>query len=131
MSGGVDSSVVLRLLANLVSPLLSHQTNTDDKPLNLHVVFMRNWDPLLSEQPKDDSEPLNLNYASSSTGQGHQCEWERDWADVQATTDHLRIPRERVRMVDFTKEYWSRVFEPAVGIWEGGGTPNPDVDCNR
>jgi tRNA U34 2-thiouridine synthase MnmA/TrmU len=33
--------------------------------------------------------------------------------------------------VDFTKEYWTRVFEPAVGIWEGGGTPNPDVDCNR
>lgn len=96
---------------------------------------MRNWDPLLSEQQNPD-DTLDLSYASSSTstsgnGHGHQCEWERDWADVQATTKHLRIPDERVRMVDFTKEYWTRVFEPAVGVWEGGGTPNPDVDCNR
>lgn len=90
---------------------------------------MRNWDPLLSEQQTSGQE-LDLNYASSSNS-GHQCEWERDWADVRATTRHLRIPEDRVRMVDFTKEYWTRVFEPAVGVWEGGGTPNPDVDCNR
>ena len=90
---------------------------------------MRNWDPLLSEQQTSGQE-LDLNYASSSNN-GHQCEWERDWADVRATTRHLRIPEDRVRMVDFTKEYWTRVFEPAVGVWEGGGTPNPDVDCNR
>jgi tRNA U34 2-thiouridine synthase MnmA/TrmU len=92
---------------------------------------MRNWDSLLSEQAINDNT-LDLSYApSSSSKNGHQCEWERDWADVQATTKHLRIPEERVRMVDFTKEYWTRVFEPAVGVWEGGGTPNPDVDCNR
>jgi hypothetical protein len=108
------------------------------QPLNLHVIFMRNWDPLLSESeeesPISSSETFDLNYAStskSSQGQGHQCEWERDWADVQRTTDYLRIPRERVRLIDFTKEYWTRVFEPAVGVWEDGGTPNPDVDCNR
>lgn len=33
-------------------------------------------------------------------------------------------------MVDFSKDYWMRVFEPCVGVWENGGTPNPDVMCN-
>ena len=92
---------------------------------------MRNWDPLLSEQ-QESKETLDLSYSSTSSSKGdHQCEWERDWADVQATTKHLRISEDKVKMVDFTQEYWTRVFEPAVGIWEEGGTPNPDVDCNR
>lgn len=105
---------------------------------------MRNWDPLLSENQDQDqdqdqaSPPFDLNYRSSSSsssrGAGsvtHQCEWERDWEDVRLTTNHLGIPPSEVRLVDFTKEYWTKVFEPAIGVWEGGGTPNPDIDCNR
>jgi tRNA-specific 2-thiouridylase len=102
---------------------------------------MRNWDPLLSENQDNDkgaggSASFDLNYksasgSSSSTSGTHQCEWERDWEDVRRTTDHLSIPRSEVRLVDFTQEYWSKVFEPAIGVWEGGGTPNPDIDCNR
>jgi len=91
---------------------------------------MRNWDPLLSESPSDDPPTLDLSYAPSPSGK-HQCEWERDWEDVKRVTDHVGIPADQVRLVDFTKEYWSRVFEPAITVWEGGGTPNPDIDCNR
>jgi tRNA U34 2-thiouridine synthase MnmA/TrmU len=144
MSGGVDSSVVLRLLSDLVS----EQTSTDQlkptarfrltiQPVKLHVTFMRNWDPLLSENQDVDQDQAAFDFkyklgsASSSGGVTHQCEWERDWEDVCRTTDHIGLSRDNVRLVDFTKEYWSKVFEPAIGVWEGGGTPNPDIDCNR
>lgn len=33
--------------------------------------------------------------------------------------------------VDLSKEYWNRVFEPALRMWEYGATPNPDVWCNK
>lgn len=154
MSGGVDSSVTLRILKEMVSSTfdrykaLSWRDHdlTDRKPVHLHAFFMRNWDPQLSEE-QSESEPSgrisNLVYrtptasgTSTGTGSGKDdrrsmCEWERDWSDVQRVCEHVGIPKERVKMYDFTKEYWSRVFEPAVAVWEAGGTPNPDVACNR
>lgn len=100
--------------------------------MQLHVVFMRNWDPLLSESeaPNSASPSLDLLYASQGSGK-HQCEWERDWDDVRRVSAHVGIGDDKVRLVDFTKEYWTKVFEPAIGVWQGGATPNPDVDCNR
>lgn len=35
------------------------------------------------------------------------------------------------RKVDLTKEYWNDVFQPSLKVWETGGTPNPDVWCNK
>ncbi|KIY70418.1 hypothetical protein CYLTODRAFT_419774 [Cylindrobasidium torrendii FP15055 ss-10] len=99
MSGGVDSSVVARLLAN--------------EDYDLSAVFMRNWDT------RDE-------LATDSNGTG--CEWEKDWKDVQAVCKLLDIP---CQMIDLTKQYWNRVFEPALRVWESGQTPNPDVWCNR
>lgn len=34
-------------------------------------------------------------------------------------------------MIDLSREYWHRVFEPSLKAWELGVTPNPDVWCNR
>lgn len=59
------------------------------------------------------------------------CQWEKDFRDVQAVAKHCGIPDDKVQLVDLSKEYWNRVFEPSVRIWEEGGTPNPDVMCNR
>ncbi|KAF7327940.1 tRNA-specific 2-thiouridylase MnmA [Mycena kentingensis (nom. inval.)] len=78
---------------------------------DLSAVFMRNWDT------RDE-------YGSSDKG----CEWERDWEDVQKVCKAYAIPCE---MIDLSKEYWMRVFEPALRDWEYGVTPNPDVWCNR
>lgn len=36
-----------------------------------------------------------------------------------------------IHFVDFTRQYWTDVFEPALEQWEAGQTPNPDVSCNR
>jgi tRNA-specific 2-thiouridylase len=89
---------------------------------------MRNWDT------RDEN--------GSDTG----CEWERDWEDVQQVCKKLRIPcnmvcRQRYSckpsltglalQVDFSREYWNKVFEPALEVWQEGRTPNPDVSCNR
>ncbi|KAJ7476089.1 tRNA-specific 2-thiouridylase [Mycena latifolia] len=76
----------------------------------LSAVFMRNWDT------RDEH--------AADTG----CEWERDWEDVQLVCRAFGIP---CQMIDLSKEYWNRVFEPALRDWEHGVTPNPDVWCNR
>jgi tRNA U34 2-thiouridine synthase MnmA/TrmU len=140
MSGGVDSSVALKILMDYVS---ARPDNGIDirlyQPIHVHVLFMRNWDPELSESDppssKSATSPGLADLAYSSEGMGSQgksaCSWERDWEDVQRVCKHLGVQDSRVKMVDFSKEYWTRVFEPCVGIWEGGGTPNPDVMCNR
>ncbi|KAK7467238.1 hypothetical protein VKT23_004295 [Stygiomarasmius scandens] len=96
MSGGVDSSVAARLLA--------------DQDYDLSAIFMRNWDT------RDES------------GTDKGCEWEKDWQDVQRVCKSLDIP---CKMIDLSRQYWNRIFEPALRIWEFGQTPNPDVWCNR
>lgn len=71
---------------------------------------MRNWDT------RDEH--------SSDVG----CEWKKDWEDVQLVCKQLSIP---CKLVDLSKQYWNRVFEPSLRAWESGETPNPDVWCNR
>ncbi len=59
MSGGVDSSVTLALLADNTAHGLD---------LDISAVFMRNWSPVMSEE----NHPVDTD-----------CEWERDWQDVK------------------------------------------------
>ncbi|KAH8818954.1 5-methylaminomethyl-2-thiouridylate-methyltransferase [Flagelloscypha sp. PMI_526] len=73
-------------------------------------VFMRNWDS------RDE-------HGTDSDGKG--CERERDWNDVQKVSRHIGIPCE---MVDLSREYWTRVFDPSLQAWQRGLTPNPDVE---
>ena len=42
--------------------------------------------------------------------------------------DHLDIP---LRSVNFSNEYWNRVFQHFINEYTNGRTPNPDVLCNR
>lgn len=70
-------------------------------------LFMRNWD--------DPDDP------------GH-CPAQRDLEAAEAACARLGIP---LRRVDFTAEYWHRVFEHFLAEYAAGRTPNPDVLCNR
>ena len=98
---------------------------------------MRNWDAQLSEM--SDDEPTQTSYAYSKGGPSGRsnkpnmspCGWEKDWESVQEVCAHVGIPSRKVKLVDLSREYWARVFEPALNVWESGGTPNPDVACNR
>lgn len=85
---------------------------------DLSAVYMRNWSTL------DESGSMQ-----PGSGGAAGCAWQQEWNDVQRVCTHLGgIP---VRLVDLSREYWLHVFEPAVGQWADGQTPNPDVECNR
>ncbi|KAJ3068491.1 hypothetical protein HDU98_008352 [Podochytrium sp. JEL0797] len=74
--------------------------------LDIHGVFMHNWDT-----------------------EGQMCPTAaRDFKDALTTCNKLDIP---LSTVDFTKEYWTRVFQPMLNSLAAGDTPNPDIGCNR
>lgn len=82
MSGGVDSSLTAKLLADQVNarncPSKHIKANVIYQDFDLTGVFMRNWDT------RDES------------GTDKGCEWEKDWEDVQRVCRHLDIPCEMV-----------------------------------
>lgn len=135
--GHVGRSGLCRSLAYTVRDgqwSLSLEFRAKAQPVDINVIFMRNWDSTLSEN-NDDAQPTSYAYSSypssSKTQPQSPCGWQRDWEMVQKVCAHVGIPEHRIRLVDLSKEYWTRVFEPALSVWENGGTPNPDVACNR
>lgn len=70
-------------------------------------LFMKNWE-------QDDTDGY--------------CAAAEDLADAQAVCNQLRIP---LHSVNFSKEYWDRVFAHFLNEYEQGRTPNPDVLCNK
>ena len=67
-------------------------------------LFMKNWE--------DDSE---------------YCASEQDYKDALQVCDRLNIP---LRSVNFSKQYWDRVFKNFLSEYKNGRTPNPDILCN-
>jgi tRNA-specific 2-thiouridylase len=70
-------------------------------------VFMKNWE-------EDDT--------------AEYCTAEEDLKMARAVCERLAIP---LRTVNFSAEYWDRVFEHFLTEYRAGRTPNPDVLCNR
>lgn len=56
------------------------------------------------------------------------CRAEQDLLDAKVMAEQLNIP---LIVVNFSKEYWHRVFERCLDEFAEGYTPNPDVWCNR
>ena len=82
MSGGVDSSVAAKLLAEKVRHVDNPFTcfcSQLFKDYDLSAIFMRNWDT------RDES------------GTDVGCDWEKDWEDVQRVCGKLDIPCQMVR----------------------------------
>ncbi len=71
------------------------------------AVFMKNWE-------EDDSEEY--------------CSAEEDLAIATEVCTILDIP---LRTVNFSSEYWDRVFQYFLQEYKAGRTPNPDVMCNK
>ncbi len=72
---------------------------------NVIGLFMKNW------EDDDDDE----------------CGAAEDLADAQAVCEVLDIP---LKTVNFSFEYWERVFTGFLKDLERGKTPNPDIICN-
>jgi len=70
-------------------------------------VFMKNWE-------EDDTQ--------------EHCTAEEDLKMARAVCERLDIP---LKTVNFSAEYWDRVFEYFLAEYRAGRTPNPDVLCNR
>ena len=73
----------------------------------VEALFMKNWD-------EDDSP----DYCSAAV----------DLEDATAICARLQIP---LHTINFSAEYWDRVFEYFLAEYAAGRTPNPDVLCNR
>jgi tRNA-specific 2-thiouridylase len=69
-------------------------------------VFMKNW------EGDDDAH----------------CPAAQDLADAQSVCDKLGIP---LQLVNFSNEYWERVFSFFLDEYRAGRTPNPDILCNK
>jgi len=70
-------------------------------------LFMKNWE-------EDDT--------------AEQCTAEEDLADARAVCERLNI---QLHTVNFSAEYWDRVFAYFLQEYGAGRTPNPDVLCNK
>ncbi|MGD8526413.1 MAG: tRNA 2-thiouridine(34) synthase MnmA [Thioalkalispiraceae bacterium] len=70
-------------------------------------VFMKNWEG-------DDTET--------------HCAAEDDLADAKAVCEELGIS---LQGVNFSDQYWDRVFEYFLQEYKAGRTPNPDILCNK
>ncbi|KAG2141510.1 tRNA-specific 2-thiouridylase [Suillus cothurnatus] len=60
----------------------------------------------------------------------------KDWEDVRRVCRVLELPFKSIisllqKVLNLSREYWTRVFEPPLKFWESGITPNPDVWCNK
>lgn len=68
-------------------------------------VFMKNWE-----------------------GDDEHCPAEADLADAELICEKLGIP---LQLVNFSNEYWERVFRFFLEEYRAGRTPNPDILCNK
>lgn len=74
---------------------------------SVHGLFMKNWEG-------DDEEGY--------------CAAEEDLSDAQKVCDTLEV---ELQGVNFSDQYWDRVFEYFLQEYAAGRTPNPDILCNK
>ena len=80
---------------------------------------------LLKEEGHDVTGVFMNNWAEPDDG---FCRAEQDFNDVKRICGALNIP---YYSVNFSKEYYGRVFRHFLDEYAAGRTPNPDVLCNR
>lgn len=73
----------------------------------VHGLFMKNWEG-------DDTDDY--------------CAAEDDLRDAQKVCDVLGVD---LKGVNFSDQYWDRVFEYFLQEYAAGRTPNPDILCNK
>ncbi|MCR5232050.1 MAG: tRNA 2-thiouridine(34) synthase MnmA [Acholeplasmatales bacterium] len=103
LSGGVDSSVALKLLK--------------DEGYDVEAMFMRNWD-----------SATNNDFLGNPDVDSDVCPQEKDYQDAKHVADEVGCVLHRV---DFIEEYWNTVFSYFLNEYKSGRTPNPDIMCNK
>ncbi|WWP02603.1 MAG: tRNA 2-thiouridine(34) synthase MnmA [Candidatus Dasytiphilus stammeri] len=73
----------------------------------VEAVFMKNWE-------EDDNEIY--------------CQSKKDLLDAEQVCNKLGII---LHKVNFSAEYWEKVFQYFLSEYKSGRTPNPDIICNK
>lgn len=81
---------------------------------------------LLKEQDYDVEGLFMKNWEEDDTAD--YCPAAQDLADAQAVCNQLDIP---LHAVNFSAQYWDKVFNHFLSEYSKGRTPNPDVLCNK
>ncbi|BCO30559.1 tRNA-specific 2-thiouridylase MnmA [Thiohalobacter sp. COW1] len=105
MTRPVDTRVIVGLSGGVDSAVAALRLL--EQGFQVEGLFMKNWD-------EDDAD-------------GH-CPAAEDLADAEAVAERLGM---KLHKVNFSAEYWDRVFEYFLAEYRAGRTPNPDVLCNR
>ena len=103
LSGGVDSSVALKLLK--------------DEGYDVEAMFMRNWD-----------SATNNDILGNPDIDDDVCPQEKDYQDALKVANELNV---KLNRIDFIEEYWNTVFHYFLDEYKKNRTPNPDVMCNK
>lgn len=115
LSGGVDSSVAALLLQK--------------QGYNVEAVFMKNWEEDITESNETNIiSTADHNSVPNVNTSAHTCSAAQDFLDARAVAVKLNIP---LHVVNFSHEYWHRVFQYMLDEYAQGRTPNPDVMCNK
>ncbi len=102
LSGGVDSSVALRLLK--------------EQGHELKAFYLKVW---LEE------ETFGIDASSESVA---ACPWKDDVAYCEKVCEQLGVPFE---VMSVQRDYYDRIVSYVVSEIKAGRTPNPDVLCNN
>ncbi|MDH5784268.1 MAG: tRNA 2-thiouridine(34) synthase MnmA [Chromatiales bacterium] len=78
-----------------------------ERGYQVEALFMKNW------EEDDDAD-----YCAAAV----------DLEDAQSVADSLGVA---LHKVNFSADYWDRVFEHFLAEYGAGRTPNPDILCNR
>ena len=97
--------VVIGMSGGVDSSVAAHLLQ-QDSAVDLSAVFMQNW-----EEDEDD-----------------YCTAVEDFRDASGVCTQLGIP---LASVNFSAEYWQRVFADFLDEYNAGRTPNPDILCNK
>ena len=101
LSGGVDSAVAGALLRRC--------------GVQLRPLFVRSW---------DEAEERDL--------AGRACSYAEDLKAAHACASHAALQGAApLAELDVVRDYWADVFVPFLATAAAGGTPNPDLRCNR
>ncbi|MCR5112756.1 MAG: tRNA 2-thiouridine(34) synthase MnmA [Acholeplasmatales bacterium] len=103
LSGGVDSSVALKVLK--------------DQGYDVEACFMRNWD-----------SATNNDVLGNPDIDDEVCPQEKDYQDAVKVAEQLNA---KIHRIDFIEEYWNTVFKYFLDEYKKDRTPNPDIMCNK
>ncbi len=83
---------------------------------------------LLKQEGYDVTGVFMMNWTDTADLPSDSCTWEQDRRDAMRVATRLKIP---FFTFDFQKEYRKYVVDYLFSEYKAGGTPNPDIMCNK